>query len=138
MSPRKKLTLSNNEWQLMTVLWRADEPLIVSEIMDRLTGTVNWSYSTLQTQLTRLVDSGYLAYTKRGRTRLFYPAVPMEKCVAEENETIHSRMPEEATNQLLLCMMRDARSLTDEEADELEQLVEKLRRENQQTDGREK
>ena len=124
---RKKCSLTRNEWLLMCALWDAQQPMSVSDVMQKMASDVSWSYSTYQTQLSRLVDSGYLTYEKKGRTRYFYPAVPMDACVLEEGQNIRNRMPQEASNQLLLCMLKETRSISESEADELCRLVEELR-----------
>lgn len=125
--PKKKSTLTKNEWALMSVLWESSKPLVVSEIIEQLEDKVEWSYSTYLTQLGRLVDSGYLKFEKRGRIRFFYPAVEMSTCIQEENKNITDRMTPEASNKLLLCMLRDAKGMTQDEASELEKLVDELR-----------
>lgn len=125
--PKKKATLTKNEWALMSVLWESGKPLVVSEIIEQLKDKVDWSYSTYLTQLGRLADSGYLKFEKRGRMRFFYPAVEMSTCIQEENRSITDRMTQEASNQLLLCMLRDAKGMTKDEALELEKLVDELR-----------
>lgn len=125
-----KQGLSKNEWILMNVLWDSEEPMVISEIIDKLKDQVPWSYSTYMTQLERLVGSGYLKFQKRGRTRFFYPAVPMKECVERENQGISERMPERAANQLLVCLLRDASGVSPEEISELEHLVELLKEKN--------
>lgn len=125
--PKKKTTLTKNEWALMSVLWEANRPLVVSEIIDELKDKVSWSYSTYLTQLGRLTESGYLEYEKRGRMRFFYPAVEMDACIQKENKSISERMTQQAANKLLLCMLRDAKGLTKKEAEELERLVDELK-----------
>lgn len=125
-----KQGLSKNEWVLMSVLWESDEPMVISEIIEKLEDRVSWSYSTYMTQLERLVQSGYLRFQKRGRTRFFYPAVPMEECVERENQGIADRMPRKASNQLLVCLLRDATGISADEISELEHLVEQLKENN--------
>ncbi len=125
--PRRKATLTKNEWALMSVLWKSDRPMVLSEIIAELKDEVTWSYTTYQTQLGRLAESGYLGYEKRGRMRFFYPAVEMDACIQEENRNISDRMTQEASNKLLLCMLRDAKGMTPEEAAELERLVDELK-----------
>lgn len=128
---RKKTNLSKNEWSIMTVLWNSPRPLVLSEIIEELKDKVDWSYPTYQTQLRRLADAGYLNYETRGHNRFFSPAVNQSDCIREEANTINERLSPEISNKLLLCMLREAKGLTREEAEELSRLVDELgKREN--------
>lgn len=126
----KKTTLSKNEWTLMSVLWKSERPMVLSEVIDQLKDKVNWSYTTYQTQLARLAESGYVDFEKRGRMRFFYPVVKIDTCIQQENKSIADRMTQEASNKLLLCMLRDAKGMTKDEAAELERLVDELKDKN--------
>lgn len=121
--------LTKNEWILMEVLWDSGEPLVISEIQERLPEDVAWSYSTLQTRLGRMVKKGYLTYVQRGRIRFFEPLVSREECIADEALSIEDRMTMQASNALLVHLMRNAKDVSTEEIAELEELIENLRKE---------
>lgn len=124
---RKKTNLSKNEWAIMSVLWKSERPMVLSEIIEELKDKVDWGYPTYQTQLRRLADSGYLDFETRGHNRFFWPAVKPDDCIKEEVDNINNRLSPEISNKLLLCMLREAKGLTPEEAAELDRLVDELR-----------
>ena len=59
---RQRISISESEWQVMKVLW-GEAPRTLPEILDSLRDT-DWSKTTIQTYLARLVKKGAL-FTKR-------------------------------------------------------------------------
>lgn len=123
---RKKTNLSKNEWAIMSVLWDCQRPLVLSEIIAEMKDTVDWGYSTYQTQLRRLAQSGYLNFETRGHNRFFWPAVNRDECIMEEVQGIRDRLTPDVSNKLLLCMLREAEGLSPDEAAELNRLAGEL------------
>jgi BlaI family penicillinase repressor len=69
---RKKPTLSEAEWDLMTVLWAEGCPLTSTFIMDHLTGRA-WPLSNVMTMLARLCRKGFV-HCDRSTTTNYYTA----------------------------------------------------------------
>ena len=58
------MKLTEPEWLIMSALWE-EYPATVREIADRLSGKVNWAYSTFKTMLDRLVQKQIASKHKR-------------------------------------------------------------------------
>ncbi|WP_066687715.1 BlaI/MecI/CopY family transcriptional regulator [Christensenella intestinihominis] len=121
----KVKSLSAAEWTVMSALWD-DEPLMISEIAGKIGKETNWSYSTVATYISRLCDKGILTYKERGKRRLYYPAVSIDDCVQAESNSISERMAKVGTKKLLIHMIKDA-GLTDQDKDELLELIDELK-----------
>ena len=61
-----ELTVSNSEWDLMRVVWSLDQATL-AQIIAGIQTQRSWSASTIKTMLKRLVDKGWLTFTKQGR-----------------------------------------------------------------------
>lgn len=61
-----ELTVSNSEWDLMRVVWSLDQATS-AQIIAGIQTQRSWSASTIKTMLKRLVDKGWLTFTKQGR-----------------------------------------------------------------------
>jgi predicted transcriptional regulator len=66
--------LSDAEWRLMTVLWRR-HPLTAREVLEALPRGPDRAYTTVKTQLTRLVAKGALKETPGGAASRYAPRV---------------------------------------------------------------
>ena len=65
------------EAEVMAALWRADEPVSVRDVVDRLNAerAAPLAYTTVMTVLSRLAGKGVLVREARGRGFVYTPAV---------------------------------------------------------------
>ncbi|MDH4203377.1 MAG: BlaI/MecI/CopY family transcriptional regulator [Phycisphaerae bacterium] len=68
------MKLTEAEWQIMKALW-AEWPATARQIADRLSGEVNWAYTTIKTMLTRLTEKKALKETKKGNVSVYEPII---------------------------------------------------------------
>lgn len=123
---QKKKAITNSEWVVMSVLWESS-PLMVSDVVEKLSGRVDWGYPTYVTHLNRLVEKGMVGFDMRGGRRFFYPIAHREECIREEGRSLLSRISRNSAKELLAYMIRDA-NLTEQEQGELRDLLEELKR----------
>ncbi|SDB40447.1 copper transport repressor, CopY/TcrY family [Streptococcus henryi] len=64
------MSISNAEWEIMRVVW-AKGRTTSNEILDILSQKTDWTSSTVKTLLRRLVDKGYLATEKVGKSFVY-------------------------------------------------------------------
>lgn len=68
------MKLSDTEWKIMNIVWR-QSPASVRDVLEGVENDTGWSYSTVKTLLTRLVDKGVVTMRKRANTSMFEPCV---------------------------------------------------------------
>jgi predicted transcriptional regulator len=75
------------EAEVMRVLWRADEPLTVRELLGQLNDNRNprLAYTTVMTVMNRLVDKGALSRERRGRGYAYEPTADSAAGIAVQN-----------------------------------------------------
>ena len=76
--------LGDLEHQVMTVLWRRNEPLSVRDVHEQIAAERDLAYTTVMTVLDRLAKKGLAHRTLDGRAWLYRPARSCVELHAEE------------------------------------------------------
>ena len=122
------MRITDAELSVMEVLWR--EPgLGAAEVAAKVTGH-DWSDKTVKTLLARLVDKGALRSETEGRRYLYHPLI-------EEADHKRGAVLRFVDNLFggkaapLVAHLAEAQDLTDEDVQELEDLVRRLKDDRQ-------
>ena len=91
----QQISISESEWQVMKIVWN-NSPQTLPEILDRLKGT-DWSKTTIQTYLARLVKKGALSTKRQGKGYLYYPAVSECDCQHIKQNSRSQAIPQTIT-----------------------------------------
>ena len=118
--------LSDAEWKIMNILWDG-APRTMMEITNLLKEDTGWTRYTVITYLKRLGEKGALHYEEGGRAKLYYPDITRDDTVISETEEFIERVFQGKLG-LLLNAMAAKTDLTDEEARELYDILEKRNR----------
>ncbi len=120
----KNTNISESEWKVMKILW--DKPnLTLKEIAASLQET-DWSYTTIRTLVTRLVEKGAIAADKKSVSNfLYYPAVSENECKRKEVSRFLFRVFDGSVSMLVSTLSKDS-NLTEEEQKELMSIIEKI------------
>jgi BlaI family penicillinase repressor len=120
----RKLSPANLE--IMKIVWEKGEVTINdvveavnAERKDKLRRT------TVQVQMNRLEDYGWLKHTEKGRTYVYSAVVEKQKTRREILEDIKNRVFGGSRAELVKCLMEDA-DVTPEEIRELRELLKNI------------
>jgi predicted transcriptional regulator len=80
------------ELAITKVLWDAGVPLTAREVFEELHRRGRWSYLTVRTTMTRMVDAGVLGQQRRGRSNLYEPTVERHAVAATCVEEVISQV----------------------------------------------
>ena len=130
-----KEKLSRHEWILMEALW-SRSPMFLSEIMEATKSSVDWNSSSYSTYLKRMTDKGFLTYKTISGYRCYSPLILREDCIETETNNILSKMTEDS-KRLLLASMIEKSGLTEQDRDELQELITKLGSDSKKENGHE-
>ncbi|MEM9054416.1 MAG: BlaI/MecI/CopY family transcriptional regulator [Pseudomonadota bacterium] len=119
------LSVSPSELEIMKVLWKRPG-MGASEIAEALAGRKDWNIRTIKTLLARLVEKGALTTEQDGRRYLYRPAIDKrayQKSAAGQfvDRVFGGRAAP------LVAHLADARGLTNEDIEELEELLGRLK-----------
>jgi BlaI family penicillinase repressor len=120
--PKQPPSISDAEWDVISVLWDADGELTSNEVVERLAKPKGWSPRTVKTLLNRLVKKRALSYQIDGKRYLYRPAVAREQCVRAESRSFLSRVFGGAAGPMLVHFVTHA-DLSPAELKELEQAL---------------
>lgn len=84
------MSISNAEWEIMRVVWTKEETTS-SQILEILEQKTDWTASTVKTLLKRLVDKGYLATQKSGKSFLYSTLVSEEEAINQQADELFDK-----------------------------------------------
>lgn len=116
----KSISISESEWTVMKILWN-EHPKTLNEILDSLQSS-NWSSTTIQTYLARLVKKGALTTERKGKGYLYYPSISETACQLAETKDFLSRVYDGSIAQMVTGFINSG-NLSENELDELKKLI---------------
>ncbi len=132
-----KEEITPSEWQIMEVLWASNTPLTSSEVYQRMQGNVDMSQRMVRVLMNRLNQKDILGYTvdeRDARVYHYYALKQKEECVREKSRKfVDSYFSGNGTN--AMAALLQSFTLTDQQIEELEEILEKSReRDNKSPD----
>ncbi len=121
-----ELKISDSEWDVMEPIWTAGAGT-AADVIRALRTTHNWNHSTIRTLLARLVEKGALDYEVDGAKYIYRAAVSRNQCVRHEGRSFLAKAFGGDVTALLAHFVADA-SLSQEQIDQLRQLLEKKKK----------
>ena len=118
--------ITEAESEVMKLLWQK-EPLTAGEIISQLKDSMDWSDQTIKTFLNRLHKKKAIRFEKSGRNYLYYPMVTYDEYVKAANRSFLDRMYNGAVGMLFAKFLEEEK-LSDSEIEQLQQLLEKKKR----------
>lgn len=112
-------SLGELEATVMDVLWRAEEPLRVREVLEVLTPHRALAYTTVLTVLDNLHRKGWVVRDKDGKAYRYRPAGTREEITARALRRVL-----ESSAQPDLVLLHFARSASERELDILKQVLD--------------
>ena len=116
-------SLSDSEWEVMKVLWEHG-PLAARDVYAHLAGAQPWAQGTVKTLLRRMVQKGWLSYTRVGNSFLYRSAVPRRKGLRAAIRQFSERVLGGALSPFV-AYYAEEKHLTPEDVAELEKLLKR-------------
>ena len=132
----KETTPSETEWIVMEVIWQSDGDITASEIISALKDSLKVSARTIRVLINRLLAKGVIRYEvdqKDARIYHYYVVKTKEECLAEKQERF-VRNYFGGNSTLAVASFIEKSNLSDEQFQELEQMVEKMRKRQERLD----
>lgn len=118
--------LSDIEYELMQLFWSSDHPLPFADVLAYCNDTLkrDWAATTLHTYLTRMIQKEVLGSTRKGYKRSYFAKVSESQLSCNyANDFLKDSFGGSLKN-LLLTLTSESK-LTQDEADELKQILDK-------------
>ena len=114
------VSISQAEWQVMKILWE-DAPRTLPQIMDALSYT-QWSKTTIQTYLSRLVKKGALKTERHGKGYLYSPTITELESQLSESKSFLDKVYDGSVASMLSGFVKTG-NLSQEELNKLKKLL---------------
>ena len=115
------MPISNAEWEIMRVVW-AKEQTTSGEILTVLSKKTDWTVSTVKTMLKRLVDKGYLATVKSGKSFIYSACLTEEDAQNEQADELFAKFCQRKHRAILEHLL-DSTPMTMADIDALQALL---------------
>ncbi len=119
-----KLDLSPAEWEIMEVIWAANEPLTIREVVDTAYPSGEKAYTTVQTLMNILVEKKILRRRKDSGMNRYASVVSREAIVKRSLHRMVQHMFAGSTSAMAAFLV-NASSMSQKEIAELKELLEK-------------
>lgn len=117
-----QVKLSDAEWKVMEILWK-NPPKTMMEITNALKEETGWTKHTVMSFLKRMEEKGALHHEEGTRAKLYYPDLKREDAVLQETEEFLDKVFHGKLGLLLNAMVQQ-KELSEEEIEELHQILE--------------
>jgi predicted transcriptional regulator len=122
--------LSEAQTEIMNVVWERGE-VTLAEVCDALSARRDLARNTIQTQLTRLVEKGWLLHRpSSGKAFRYRATVPREAARSRVVERLVDAVFGGSAEGLMMTLL-DGRKLSKEEADRIRALIERAEEDTQ-------
>lgn len=120
-------TLSESELYIMKVIWRSEEALSLSEIVEHVQKDYqkNWKPQTVSVFLGRIVKKALLTSKRQGRQFFYYPMITEEEYRKKEAAKCVDMLSDGRAD-VFFAALSQARNLTREEQDKIRGILNEL------------
>ncbi len=122
-------SISESEWEVMTVLWHG-APKTANEVILSLQESTDWKPKTIRTLLDRLVHKNVVGVNKNQRIYTFFPLYSQDECQRAEAQSFIRRIYGGTVKSMLVQFIQED-SLSDEEINELRTILAKKQEKDQ-------
>ena len=121
--------LPEAELDIMMCLWEAGE----SVQRNYFNKHFDWADSTILTLLSRLIDKGFIVCTKNGNKNVYTALITKEDYLKVENRSFLHKLHKGSLKHFVASLV-DADSLTENDIDDLEKLLNELKHKSKEAD----
>ena len=115
--------IADSEWRVMKVLWEHG-PQTANDVVNALSGEVNWKPRTIKTLISRLVKKGAVKVTEEGYRYQYSAAVDESECIRSETKSFIHRVYQGTMSPALAAFLEDT-DLSTQEINELQEILDK-------------
>lgn len=120
--------LGDAEFEIMKVLWSRSEPATSTEILEALSGKMDWKLASLMTALNRLADKDFVECDRSTRTNYYTALVREQDYVTQAGENFLEKLFSNSV-QKFVTNLYDNKSITDADIQELKEWINTLEKE---------
>ena len=117
-----KQTITDSEYAIMRIIWKAEKQMTVADVVRELDGN-DWTASTVSTFLQSLLKKEVIACDKKGKTNLYYPLLKQNEYDLSETENFLSKIYKGSVKNLVAALYEN-KKLSSEDMSDLKKMFE--------------
>lgn len=117
--------LSDTEFEIMKILWAADEQMTSNQILNLMNREKKWQLASLMTALARMADKGYVFCDRSTRTNYYSPIISEDEYKTEESEKFLGKLYNHSMKNLVSFFYK-ADKLSAKDIEELREYLNSL------------
>ena len=114
--------LPDAELDVMLVLWENPDPMKTTEISQALKEKKDWSMSTVQALLARLLERGFVTVKKKERLKYYSPLIGENVYRSQETKTFLERLHGNSWRNLLMTLVSN-HEMNESDLDEIAEII---------------
>jgi predicted transcriptional regulator len=118
--------LPDSELQLMKIIWANKPPISTNEIISNLDSNNSWKPQTVLTLLKRLLDKGFLFSERKGKERIYAPAIREQDYLQFETVSFLKKFHKNSLTSMINTLY-DGEKTTADEIENLENFLREMR-----------
>ena len=116
----ENVELSRAELEVMQVLWRADKPLKIQEVMDELK-VGKWKYNTVGTLLLRMEEKKAVTSERVSRTIYYTSVLNEEEYIKQQTKSFIKRLYNGSVKELAVSLFKNE-AMSEEDIAEIREM----------------
>ncbi|MEG2406138.1 MAG: BlaI/MecI/CopY family transcriptional regulator [Clostridiales bacterium] len=117
--------LPESELEIMSIIWKNPKNVICDHVIADLNNDKNWSKTTVLSFLSRLVDRGFLAVTKKGRINHYSPIIKEEDYLEKEGKSFINKMYHDSVTDFVATLY-NSNNISQDDLHNLKKLIKKM------------
>ena len=117
--------LGDAELEIMLAVWAAEGPVQSTNVHQQLKRSRGWALPAVITAMNRLIDKGFLACDKQGRSNWYRSLVSEQEYKAAEGRSVIDRLYGSSFTGMVASLY-DGRAIGKKDLDELRQYLDEL------------
>ena len=117
--------LGDAELEIMLAVWAAEGPVQSTYVHQQLKRSRGWALPAVITAMNRLIDKGFLACEKQGRSNWYRSLVSEQEYKAAEGRSVIDRLYGSSFTGMVASLY-DGRAIGKKDLDELRQYLDEL------------
>lgn len=122
-----EIKLTDSEWKIMDILWN-HSPRTIMQLTGELQEKTGWSKNTVITFLKRMESKGAVYFEEGDKAKLYYPNISQKDAARQESQNFLNKVFRGKMG-LMLNTMISQDSISDEEIEELQLILQKAKEE---------
>jgi predicted transcriptional regulator len=119
--------LPDSELLIMMMIWEEPVPIGTGRVVELICEQKDWSRSTIQVLLARLVERGFLAIEKKGRLKFYRPLIKKEDYLSRETRTFLDQFYNNSYKKLIASLVQDE-AITKKDLEDIISIIEDAKR----------